>query len=51
MIKTLKENKEYKVIAQTTFYLIKKSNDKTLIISSHKDTPLRGFNTLTKKRK
>jgi hypothetical protein len=51
MIDIIMENKEYKVIAQTTYYLIKKANDKHLIASSDKDEPIRGFKVLTKAKK
>ena len=48
MIKTLKKNKEYRVIAQTTYYLMRNSDDKKLVMSSDKKDPLRCFNSLSK---
>jgi hypothetical protein len=51
MIKTLKKNKEYRVIAQTTYYLMRNSDDKKLVMSSDKKVSLRFYNSLIKKVK
>ena len=51
MIKTLKKNKEYRVIAQTTYYLMRNSDDKKLVIASDKKDPLHCFDVLSKKVK